>query len=385
MGIPPNYVEFILKTLTDAGFQAVLVGGCVRDAVMSRRPGDWDMGTSAAPEQVTALFPRTVPTGIAHGTVTVMCGKRGCEVTSFRADGGYDDGRHPRSVRFTGSLEEDLRRRDFTMNAMAMGIDGHITDLFGGREDIARRLIRCVGDAETRFGEDALRIFRAYRFSAQLGFEIEETTLAAARKCAPLCAALSAERVRDELKKTLYSPRPQLIGDMLRDGLLCGRVTGSGDAPELSRLASLPRYARLAHLCAALEKAGFIAAGEDFLTALRFDKNTVLTASRASYIIRTGSRDYKRLLRDYGEAAALAAYPRSAALRGVLRSGECYSLAQLAVSGEDMRALGYRGRDIGAALSCLLEHVIDCPEDNRKEILCKLAQREDTTWKTGKN
>ena len=385
MGNPPKYVENIIKTLTQAGFRSVLVGGCVRDCLMGRRPADWDIASSASPEQVTELFRRTVPTGASHGTVTVFAGKRGCEVTSFRADGDYADGRHPDSVRFTGSLEEDLKRRDFTVNAMAMEPDGRITDLFGGQDDIERRLIRCVGDPETRFGEDALRMLRAYRFSAQLGFGIESATLAAAKKRAPLCAGLSAERVRDELKKTLYSPRPQITGDMLSAGLLAAYTLPSAHAPELSALARLPLYARLAHLCAALESAGAVASSRDFLTELKFEKNTILTASRAAYIIRSGSRDFKRMLRDNGEAAVIAAYPGSRALRRVTSGGECWSIRQLAVTGEDMRALGYRGRDIGLALDCLLEHVIDFPEDNDVDILCKLAQRKDKTWETGSN
>jgi tRNA nucleotidyltransferase (CCA-adding enzyme) len=378
MGNVPKYAEFILRTLENAGFQAVLVGGCVRDSLLGRRPGDWDIATAATPAQVTALFPHTVPTGVAHGTVTVLHGGGSCEVTTFRADGDYADGRHPESVRFTGRLASDLMRRDFTVNAMAMDRAGHVTDLHGGREDLARRLIRCVGDPAQRFGEDALRMLRAYRFSAQLGFALQEETRAAALRCAPMCAALSAERVRDELKKTLLSPRPELIGRMLADGLLAGRVAHSGELPGLERLASLPGYARPAHLCAAMETAGFITSGEDFLTGLRFDRTTVLTAARGSYIIRCDSRDLKRLLRDWGLDAVKAAYPRSAALRRVLQSGECYTLSRLAVSGDDLYALGYRGREIGDALARALEHVIDHPGDNQKEILLKLTSGEDT-------
>jgi tRNA nucleotidyltransferase (CCA-adding enzyme) len=207
----PQKAKYIIKTIMDAGFEAYVVGGCVRDSILGREPEDWDITTSAKPEQVKALFPRTIDTGIQHGTVTVLLDREGFEVTTYRIDGKYEDSRHPKEVIFTPNLKEDLRRRDFTINAMAYNEESGLVDIFGGLEDIERRLIRCVGDAEARFGEDALRIMRAIRFSAQLGYTIEEDTLEAIRKLAPSLEVISAERIQVELVKLLTSPHPDYL------------------------------------------------------------------------------------------------------------------------------------------------------------------------------
>ena len=201
----------IIETLEQAGYEAYAVGGCVRDSVLGRVPEDWDITTSASPEQVKALFPRTIDTGIAHGTVTVMENRVGYEVTTYRVDGVYEDGRHPSSVTFTASLEEDLLRRDFTINAMAYNPRTGLVDLYDGMGDIDRKCIRCVGVPMERFSEDALRILRALRFASQLGFEIEERTLAAMKELAPRLAAVSAERVRVELVKLLGGAHPEMM------------------------------------------------------------------------------------------------------------------------------------------------------------------------------
>lgn len=350
-----------------------MAGGCVRDSLMGRRPDDYDVAASAPPEAVEALFARTVPTGIRHGTVTVLYGGGRCEVTTYRVDGAYTDHRRPDGVRYTASLEDDLARRDFTINAMAMDAAGAVTDPFGGREDIGRRLIRCVGEPERRFNEDALRMLRAVRFAAKLGFEIDGPTLAAALEYAPLTASLSAERVAAELRAILASSRPDYVWALVDWGLLAGRVGPGRGGAERGSLAPLPRYARTAHFLRALEDGGHIASARGFLSALRFDGRTARVSSAAAEILASGSRDYKRLLRDYGREAVLAAFPRSRRLRELLRSGECWSLDALAVNGDGLKALGYSGRELGEELSRLLEHVIDNPEDNRKDILCKLA------------
>ena len=194
-----------------------MVGGCVRDSILGRTPEDWDITTSARPEQVKQLFRRTIDTGIQHGTVTVMLDKEGFEVTTYRVDGKYEDSRHPKEVMFTPNLEEDLKRRDFTINAMAYNETEGLIDIFGGLKDIEAKLIRCVGNPEERFGEDALRIMRAIRFSAQLGYEIHEDTEAAIRKLAPTLQKISAERIQVELTKLLVSPHP----DTLREAYDC--------------------------------------------------------------------------------------------------------------------------------------------------------------------
>lgn len=207
----PEKANYIIKAITAAGFEAYVVGGCVRDSILGRKPQDWDITTSATPEQVKAIFPRTIDTGIAHGTVTVMLDKEGFEVTTYRIDGKYEDSRHPKEVTFTPNLVEDLKRRDFTINAMAYNDEAGLVDIFGGLADIENKIIRCVGDAEARFGEDALRIMRAIRFSAQLGYEIEEKTRAAIQKLAPNLRNISAERIQVELVKLMTSPHPDTL------------------------------------------------------------------------------------------------------------------------------------------------------------------------------
>lgn len=209
----PAKARQIIKTIQDAGYEAYAVGGCVRDSILGREPEDWDITTSARPDQIKALFARTIDTGIRHGTVTVMLDREGFEVTTYRIDGKYEDSRHPREVTFTPNLREDLRRRDFTINAMAYNEECGLVDIYGGMEDIQRKVIRCVGDAQERFKEDALRIMRAIRFSAQLGYTIEDKTAQAIRKLAPSLKAISAERIQVELVKLLVSPHPDYLRD----------------------------------------------------------------------------------------------------------------------------------------------------------------------------
>lgn len=207
----PEQVAFIINTLNNAGFEAYAVGGCVRDSIMGREPDDWDITTSAEPEQVKKLFRRTVDTGIQHGTVTVMLQRTGYEVTTYRIDGEYEDNRHPKEVIFTKSLEEDLKRRDFTINAMAYHPKEGLVDLFDGIGDMERKCVRCVGDAGERFSEDALRMMRCVRFSAQFGYGIEEETKRAVFELAGNLRSVSAERIRVELVKLLVSPHPDYL------------------------------------------------------------------------------------------------------------------------------------------------------------------------------
>ena len=215
----PKKVLFIINNLQLAGYDAFAVGGCVRDSILARKPQDWDITTSAKPEAIKEIFRRTVDTGIEHGTVTVMIGKDSYEVTTYRIDGAYEDSRHPKEVRFTNCLEEDLRRRDFTINAMAYNDDVRLVDVFGGMQDLNHHLIRCVGDPRERFSEDALRILRAVRFSAQLDFPIEPDTAKAVKELAPNLKNISAERIQTELVKLLTSPHPERIQDACELGI----------------------------------------------------------------------------------------------------------------------------------------------------------------------
>ena len=246
---PPEHIVYILDRLVENGYEAYLVGGCVRDAVMGRAANDWDIATSAYPEDVASLFERSLPTGARYGTVTVLVPKTHAgdgstclesdghaltqpvaenvryhtvEVTTFRADGEYRDGRRPVSVEFVSGLKDDLRRRDFTINAIAATVEGDLIDPFGGLEDINDRVIRCVGIPDARFKEDALRMFRAYRFSAELDFSIEPGTLSAIYSNAAAATQISAERIQTELEKTLMSRKPEIAGSMIKAGLLRG-------------------------------------------------------------------------------------------------------------------------------------------------------------------
>ena len=386
---PPKYVRQVLRSLQARGHVAYLVGGCVRDMALGVRPHEWDICTSALPEQVMEVFPGALPTGLKHGTVTVRINSRSVEVTTFRSEENYADHRHPETVRFVGELTTDLSRRDFTINAMALSPDGLIMDPFGGLTDLEHRCIRCVGSPELRFEEDALRMFRALRFSARLDFTIEEATLAAIGKKAHLASALAAERIRDEVEKTLLTPRPETVGLMQHLGLLDGFLCARADAlPELKLLTKLPRKAldRWMALCVILRRRGLISSVEDFLTALRLDSRTIRCCTDGAALLEgrkpRGAPEWKRLLRRWGvDTVSCAARCRDALdggsssreLKSVLKSGECFSMKHLAVSGDDLTALGLKGRELGEMLNFLLDYVIEYPENNRRELLLSLA------------
>ena len=215
----PEKVKYIISQLEQAGFEAYAVGGCVRDCLLGRNPNDWDVTTSAKPLEVKAVFGHTIDTGIQHGTVTVMLEREGFEVTTYRIDGEYEDSRHPREVIFTANLIEDLKRRDFTINAFAYNDKSGIVDAFHGMKDLSDGVIRCVGEASERFDEDALRILRAVRFSAQLGFMVAEETKAAIKILAPNLRHISAERIQAELVKLLISDHPDALRDAYELGI----------------------------------------------------------------------------------------------------------------------------------------------------------------------
>lgn len=317
----PSAVQACCETLWCAGYAAHPVGGGIRDSLLGRAPGDWDVTTAARPEAVMALFPKTVPTGAAHGTVTVLTGEMAIEVTTFRTEGDYADGRHPDGVSFDAGLIEDLARRDFTVNAMALGRDGTIIDSFGGQADLARRIIRCVGEADRRFREDALRMFRAVRFAAQLDFTIEEATLAAVGRNAARAVVLSGERVRSEVEKILLSPRPELVALPVELGML-------------------------ARFGAAARVLDFGALGAAESTA----------AGRWSALCALTGLDITRL-------------PVERSLRRAVLHPELRELEALALTGGDLYAMGYRGGAISELRRALLEHVRAHPQDNEKERL----------------
>ena len=387
--ITPQYVTDILSRLESQGFSAYMVGGCVRDIILGRRPHDWDICSSALPEEILAIFPHSIPTGIKHGTVTVKSHGSSSEVTTFRSDGEYKDHRRPESVSFLAGLKGDLERRDFTVNALALPLSGELCDLFGGRDDIENKLIRCVGDPDRRFEEDALRMLRAFRFSAVLGFEIEPSTLAAIRKNAPLSAFLAKERVRDELEKALLSDSPQTVSRVIEYGLIDELVDDASVLPDLLALKRLPknRSQRWAGLCALLLKNGVIKDSASFLSLLRLDTSAVRNCSEGCKLALERSPDdvlsWKKLLAENSVEIALCAAAACETLygsghlkllRSVLKSGEVYSVRQLAVSGDDITNLGFRGVEVGAVLSSLLYHVLEQPVNNDRPLLLSMAR-----------
>lgn len=390
---PPKYVRQVLVTLQSRGHLAYLVGGCVRDMLLGVRPQDWDVCTSALPGQVLEIFPKASPTGIKHGTVTVYINSRSVEVTTFRSDGGYADHRHPDAVSFVGDLTADLSRRDFTMNAIALPPDGLIADPFGGAEDIEKRLIRCVGVPEERFEEDALRMFRALRFSARLGFAVEGGTMAAIREKAPLAASLAAERVREELEKILLTSAPETAWELIDLGLLDKYLIRRTENKALfSKLQRLPRkaLARWCGLCTVLTRCDCIPGAVRFLSALRLDNRTIRCCAEAEIMLQgdipASRADWKRCLNKYGvdsvSCAALSydmLHGRNTykELKAVLKSGECFSMKHLAVTGDDLLTLGLTGRELGEMLRFLLDYVIEYPDNNRRELLLALARKAD--------
>lgn len=431
----PEKVKFIIDTITAAGFEAFAVGGCIRDSILGRIPADWDITTSAKPEQVKALFAKTFDTGIQHGTITVLLEKEGFEVTTYRIDGEYEDSRHPKEVVFTSNLVEDLKRRDFTINAMAYNEMVGLVDEFGGLQDIDDGVIRCVGNPGERFSEDALRIMRAIRFSAQLGYEIEEKTKQAIVELAHTLQNISAERIQVELVKLLCSPHPDYLKIMYDTGVT--KVV----LPEFDRCMETPQvhphhmYDVGTHTLVALKQTpadrilrlavlfhdvgkpqtlevdeegvthfhGHQAASRDItkqiLRRLRFDNDTIYKVTKLVEFHDYGNgveptkRIVRRAVHRIGEdifpmlyavrkadVLGQSEYQREEKLRlleewqklyeEIVADGECVSLKNLAVTGNDLIAAGLKpGREIGETLQALLQYVLDNPEKNEKDIL----------------
>ena len=396
----PEKVRYILQVLEAAGWESYAVGVCVRDAILNRTPGDWDITTRARPEQVKALFPRCIDTGIQHGTVTVLLGKEGFEVTTYRIDGTYQDGRHPDEVFYTTELREDLRRRDFTMNAMAYHPDRGLVDIFGGRRDLHRKIVRCVGEPSERFSEDALRILRAVRFAAQLGFSVEPRTEEALRALAPNLRRVSRERIQTELVKLLMSPHPDQLQYLYDTGILqeilpqlC-ETAGQGKLPYLERALLGTAPDKTERLAVMLSESGMQAGA--ILRSLKFDNETThavqTLVAQKDWEPDGTAAGVRRLLRKIGEAYFLPLLDVKDALAGadeqnaadalartalarrqyreILERGECFSLKTLAVSGRDLIAAGCRpGPGLGKILERLLDMVIEHPEWNEKSVL----------------
>lgn len=432
----PRKVQIIIQTLQNHGYEAYAVGGCVRDSILGRTPDDWDITTSALPSETKALFPRTFDTGIEHGTITVLIEKEGFEVTTYRVDGEYEDARHPKEVTFTRSLKEDLLRRDFTINAMAYNDTDGLVDIFGGIEDLQNKTIRCVGNATERFTEDALRILRAVRFAAQLGFEIEEQTQQGIRTLAKNLQHISAERIQVELVKLLVSPHPQLLRTAYELGItkvflpeFDAMMETSQETPhhhltvgehtlKAIGLTDPDKVLRLTMLCHDMGKsrkktidengrAHFkmhdVASTEmtkEMLRRLKFDNDTtrkVVKLVQFHDLRMPGTaRSVRRAMNKIGtelfpyyiavrmaDTLAQSMYKREEKLQNlreieecyqeIMEKGECVSLAMLALNGSDLIAEGMKpGKEIGVVLARLLEHVLEQPQDNTKEKLLSI-------------
>lgn len=436
--LPENVIS-ILSRLETGGFSAFVAGGAVRDMLMDKLPHDYDIATNAKPQETKRLFARTIDTGIKHGTVTVVENKTGYEITTFRHDGAYKDGRHPESVDFVNSAKEDCARRDFTINAMMYSPRTGVVDYFGGQKDIERRIIRCVGNPEQRFMEDALRMLRAVRFSAALSFKIEDATWKAIKKCAMLIKRVSSERILEEINKILLSENPDYMRKLHECGLLryimpeLERCFGEEqrnkyhiyDVGEhiMQTLKNTPpdmtlRWAALMHdigkpCCASTDQNGIIhfyghhrescRIAVDLLHRLRMDSNSIhdisVLVENHDVRVEPSQPAVKRMMSRTGEALfeklmLLQTADNSAKnpeyfpdkkrkiddaymiYKEILAERQPYLVAHLAVNGKDLIRIGYRpGREIGDTLKRLIDMVIINPELNTREYLLGEAKK----------
>lgn len=373
----PQYVKDVITALNKNGYEAYVVGGAVRDAVLGLSPDDWDVTTNALTDDVKRCFDHHFDTGIKHGTVTVLMDKKPVEVTTYRIDGEYKDNRRPENVNFTSDIKEDLKRRDFTINAMAYNdVDG-LVDLYGGIGDLKNKVIRCVGDADTRFNEDALRILRAIRFAVRLGFEVDTKTMDSIRKNCRLLANISAERIQVELIKMLET----------NDSLKLLFESGVADVilPEVKfedvKL-NVPchRELKIAALLYNVDDAN------SFFSRLKFDNKTkhnvvkILQCSREN--IEETDYVIKKMLNKYGAdlfektLVVKECYGKNQEyIRKIFNrvKNEPYCIKDLAVTGNDILSLGINGKDIGKVMNGILDEVMKNPELNSREKLLNLA------------
>jgi len=377
----PDAVLTAIERLEHAGHEAVAVGGCVRDLLMGRAPTDYDLATSALPEEVMKALPgeRIVPTGLKHGTVTLLMGGMAIEITTFRMDGEYIDHRRPAGVRFTGSLAEDLKRRDFTVNAIAWSPSRGIIDPAGGRRDIEKKVIRAVGDAASRFQEDALRILRALRFAARLGFAIEPETALALTALKGTLSFVARERVGAEVEGFALGPGAAHVARAHRDVLEAALPELKAIGPDewerslrMLQRAPLETAARMAALIFPLGKDA-----EGALLSLRLPAKTVGRAMRLIEWLNKPEASPARALGALGPEDARALIQMrggdGAALERLIETNACVTVGQLAVNGRDLTALGLKGPAVGAALERLLSEVIDGAPNDREALLSRIS------------
>ncbi len=375
----PDAVRMAIARLEDAGHEAVAVGGCVRDFLMGRAPTDYDLATSALPEEVISALDgeRIVPTGLRHGTVTLVSVGMAIEITTYRVDGEYLDHRRPSGVRFTGSLEEDLKRRDFTVNAIAYSPSRGFIDPADGRRDIGEKVIRAVGDPTSRFQEDALRILRALRFASRLGFFIEPETARALTALKGTLSFVARERVGAEIEGLLLAPGAALVARAHRDVLEAAlpelvRIGPEAWARSLLMLQRAPvePAARLAALFSPLGRHA-----EGALWSLRLPAKEITRATRLIEWLGRPEASPARALGALGPEDARALLQMrggdGAALEHLIETDACVTVGQLAVNGRDLTALGIAGPAVGRTLERLLSEVIDGAPNDRETLLSR--------------
>lgn len=377
----PGYIAQAMRQLEQNGYEAYIVGGAVRDALLGRVPADWDLATDAKAEEIGRCFKKHFNTGIRHGTVTALVDGRAVEITTYRIDGAYTDHRRPDTVRFTSSLQEDLKRRDFTINAMAYGTG--LIDPYGGAADLKDKIIRCVGDPYRRFDEDALRILRGLRFAARLEFAVEPQTLAAMRDMRQLLQHISAERIREELFKLLCTGSGFLLLEQSGAAeVVLPEFWGCNAADVQQRLSAVPPRPNV-RLAALLGILGNREQARQVLSRLKTDnatKKTVLLLVEYAAAEITDAADLRRVLGHAGPKTVeklLQLRPDRARLlplyEGIMHRQEAYTIRQLHIDGNDLLQAGFSGREIGTALHTLLQRVLEQPELNRRDTLLRLA------------
>ena len=394
----PKNVKNIIESLKEHGFEGFAVGGCVRDSLLKKTPTDWDITTDALPEDMKKIFKKTFDTGIAHGTVTVLMDGVGYELTTYRIDGNYSDGRHPDSVSFSKNLSEDLCRRDFTVNAMAYSHNKGIVDLFGGRKDLQNGIIRAVGDAKKRFDEDALRMLRAVRFASQLGFKIDDDTFEAIKEKAKLLSNVSKERIFVELNKSLCGDFAQNIKMVYTSGLY--RYIGKEFAKlDKSIYDFYPRkFPNKKHMywAAFLENIENVEAVKKILFELKSDNatrnNTYLLVKELKNPLPSSDEDIRWSLHRIGAdlfceyIEILKSDKKNVDILDkidtienryslILKENHAYEISMLDITGKDLMDIGIsKGPKIGEVLEFLLKKVIENPLNNEKSSLLRLVK-----------
>ena len=378
----PSDVIWILESLESEGYRADIVGGPVRDLLRGTEPHDFDITTSALPEETKAVFSgeRIIETGIKHGTVSLIKNGEQYEITTYRIDGEYEDSRHPKSVQFTRLIEEDLARRDFTVNAIAYSNRHGITDPFGGREDIKKKIIRAVGNAEKRFDEDALRIIRGIRFAATLGFRIESETKTAMLKKSPLLLNISKERIFTEWKKLLegalaleiiaeykpvidtFLPEVKIPEKINREAFLAA----SPEARHISLLASVSAVEYSAAMRRLKTDNVTVKSGSAVISAIgKYDRDV----TSAAFMLRDLGAENARLLRECEGILGIAENIDLSDIKAVEKRGLPYRLSDLAVNGNDLLSLGFTGAEIKTRLLSLQTRVLRGELPNDKSVL----------------